>query len=372
MFARVNYNRNIRNTLDYNERKLRLGKAECLLAENFMKDADRLSRTDKLYRFERLNILNEKTKANALHISLSFHPSEKLDNDQMKELASQYMKKLHLDHQPYLAYRHNDTGHPHLHIVSTLIQPDGNRLKLDNILRWQSLRITREMEEQFSLVRFYRPEKIAGQRLSQTSPREVVYGEPGRKEAVAQVLHHVINRYNYTSMTELNAVLRLYNVKAKIVWDKQALKKPRGLMYHTLDEKGHVIGVSFKSSSFVSQPTLKKLEQKFTLNQSLRQQEARRVTTAIDWAFATKTIGWEDFKNELLGENIHIVLEKDKAGDRQSIYYVDMSKRCAFDGEAMGNRYNNEGIKARCASEEQLRLEEFLKPNHRHRLRLHL
>src|ERR1700733_9683912 len=98
MFARVNYNRSIRYTLGYNERKLRLGKAECILAENFLKDVDILSRKDKLYRFERLNVLNEKAKANTLHISLSFHPSDRLDNDQMKDLARQYMEKLHLDH----------------------------------------------------------------------------------------------------------------------------------------------------------------------------------------------------------------------------------------------------------------------------------
>jgi hypothetical protein len=361
MFARVNYNRSIRHTLGYNERKLRLGKAECILAENFLKDVDVLSRKDKLYRFERLNVLNEKAKANTLHISLSFHPSDRLDNDQMKELARQYMEKLHLDHQPYLAYRHRDTGHPHMHLVSTLIQPDGSRLKLDDILRYQSLRITREMEQRLSLVPGYRPPGIRVQkRLREDPPTKVLYGQPGRKEAVEHVLDHVVNNYHYTSLVEFNTALRLYNVRAKIVWEKDTLK-PRGLMYHTLDEKGHSVGVSFKSSSFDSQPTLKKLDRQFALNQSLHREELRRLPSSIDWALAGKSADWEGFRKSLLKEKIHAVLDKGTAGEWKNIYYVDMNTRCAFDGNSLGGRYSSESVQARCESAEKLRLEQTQK-----------
>ena len=371
MFARVNYNRNIRETLGYNERKLNLGNAECILAENFMKDADRLTREDKLYRFERLNVLNEKAKANALHISLSFHPSDGLSNDQMRELARQYMEELHLDHQPWLAYRHHDTGHPHLHIVSTLIQRDGSRLKLDAILRYQSRRLTQEMEKSFSLTKFYRPDSQPTQKLSQAAPRKVIYGEPGRKEATERVLDHVINQYKYSSLAELNAVLKLYNVKAKIVWEDPSLSKARGLMYHTLDEKGHAIGLSFKSSSFPSQPTLKKLEQKFVLNQSLQRQELKKLTLSIDYALAGKSVEWEVFRKNLLKEKVHPILEKDKTGEWRNIYYVDVSSRCSYDGMTIGGRYSSQAIRARCAGEEQLRQEQSLKLIHHQKLRNH-
>jgi len=372
MFARVNYNRSIRHTLGYNEQKLRQGKAECILAENFMKDPELLNRQDKLYRFQRLHVLNEKTKANTLHISLSFHPTERFGNDQMKELARQYMEKLHLDRQPYLAYRHNDTGHPHMHIVSTLIQPDGNRLKLDQILRYQSLRITKELEERFSLVRFYQPGSLPAQKLNQTLPRKVIYGEPGRKEAVERVLDHVLNQYKYSSMAELNAVLRLYNVKAKIVWEDPSLSKARGLMYHTLDEKGHLVGLSFKSSSFPSKPTLGKLEQKFALHPFLQQEELKKLTLSIDWAFAGKSIEWDTLRKNLQKEKIHPILEKDRAGNWRNIYYVDVANRRVYDGEKIGGRYNCPSIQARCAREEGLRLEQSLQLKNQQKLKFHL
>ncbi|HEY4111567.1 relaxase/mobilization nuclease domain-containing protein [Puia sp.] len=35
---------------------------------------------------------------------------------------------LKMESHPYLVYRHNDANHPHIHIVSSLIRPDGNRV----------------------------------------------------------------------------------------------------------------------------------------------------------------------------------------------------------------------------------------------------
>jgi hypothetical protein len=372
MFARVNYNRSIRHTLNYNERKMKLGKAECLLAENFLKDPELLSRDDKLYRFTRLNVLNDKAKANTLHISLSFHPTDKIDNELMKELARRYMGKLHLDRQPWLAYRHYDAGHPHVHIVSTLIQPDGSRVKLDDILEYKSLKATMEIERQCSLVHFYRLEGLPRKRLHDSPPKKLVYGEPLRKEAVERVLDHVINEFRFTSLSEYNAILRLYGVKAKVVWENQALNKPKGLMYHTLDEKGHLIGLSFKSSSFPTRPGLKKLEQRFLLNQSLRQEQLNRLKLSIDWAFAGRKMEWEEFRKSLLKEKIHVVLEKDKHGEWRNIYYVDTANRCAYDGETIGGRYSCQEIRKRCVDEEQMKLKQSLKLDNHQKLKIKL
>ena len=362
MFARVNYNRSIRHTVDYHERKMHLCKAQCILAENFLKDPDLLSRGDKLYFFERLNVLNEKTKANTLHICLSFHPLDDLSNDQMKELAREYMKELHLDRQPYLAYRHYDSGHPHLHIVSTLIRPDGSRLKLDDILRYQSLQITRKMEQRLSLIRGYRPEGIRVQkRPKEGLPKKVVYGQAGRKDAVEHVLDHVINTYRFTNLDRLNTVLRAYNIKAKIIWEGESLK-PRGLMYHTLDEKGHSIGIPFKSSSFASKPTLQKLEHQFVLNKSLFRESFDKLPSSIDRALDDRPTDWEEFRQCLFNQKIHVTLDKDKAGEWGNIYYMDIITHCCFDGNAMGGRYSAKSIQAELASQEKLKLEQSVKP----------
>jgi uncharacterized protein YijF (DUF1287 family) len=48
------------------------------------------------------------------------------------------MEKIGFGEQPYLIYKHEDAGHPHIHIVSTTIKADGSRINTHNIGRNQS------------------------------------------------------------------------------------------------------------------------------------------------------------------------------------------------------------------------------------------
>ena len=54
--------------------------------------------------------------------------------------------------QPYLVYKHNDSGHPHIHIVSSLITPEGKRIRTQNIGRNQSEKTRKEIEKEFNLI----------------------------------------------------------------------------------------------------------------------------------------------------------------------------------------------------------------------------
>ena len=48
------------------------------------------------------------------------------------------MNKIGFVEQPFLVYKHEDAGHPHIHIVSTTIKGDGSRINTHNIGRNQS------------------------------------------------------------------------------------------------------------------------------------------------------------------------------------------------------------------------------------------
>ena len=127
----------IAKTLQYNEEKLTQGTAECILAANFLKDVSRLTPQDKLHCFQRRMALNERVTTNQ-HITLNFDPLDKLSNEQMQQIAKRYMKEIGFERQPYLVYRHYDAGHPHCHIVTTHVRPDGSPIEQYNIGRNQS------------------------------------------------------------------------------------------------------------------------------------------------------------------------------------------------------------------------------------------
>ena len=61
--------------------------AEILLAENYFKDAQHLNFQEKLFMLEHQAKLNERVKANSVHISLSFDPQEKLAKEKLQDIA---------------------------------------------------------------------------------------------------------------------------------------------------------------------------------------------------------------------------------------------------------------------------------------------
>ena len=153
MVAKITCPKNINRALNYNEQKVRQGKAECLYAGNFLKDAEKLNFYEKLHRFEHQNALNERAKTNTLHISLNFDAGDQLDRQKLLNIAADYMKKIGFDRQPYLVYQHHDAGHTHLHIVTTSIEKNGKRIDTFNIGKGKSEKARKELEQEYGLVR---------------------------------------------------------------------------------------------------------------------------------------------------------------------------------------------------------------------------
>src|SRR5687768_7122847 len=149
MVAKITTPKSINRALNYNEQKVKGEKAECLFAGNFLKDANELNFYQKLERFEYQNSLNQRAKTNTLHISLNFDMQDKLSTEKLIEIASKYMAKIGFGDQPYLVYQHHDTGHAHLHIVTTSIQNDGRRIDTFNIGKNESERARKSLELEY-------------------------------------------------------------------------------------------------------------------------------------------------------------------------------------------------------------------------------
>lgn len=77
MVAVIHASSSLRNTLNYNERKVEEQVATCLAAVNYPKDVQDLTFYQKLNRLQNQAELNMKTKINSVHVSLNFDASEK-------------------------------------------------------------------------------------------------------------------------------------------------------------------------------------------------------------------------------------------------------------------------------------------------------
>ncbi|MES1223061.1 MAG: relaxase/mobilization nuclease domain-containing protein, partial [Bacteroidota bacterium] len=330
MVARINTGKSISKALNYNEKKLQQGKAEILISSGFLKEARDLNFYDKIKTFQKLTSLNERATTHSLHISLNFDPSEKLSNEKLIEIAGSYMDKIGFKDQPYLVYRHYDSGHPHIHIVSTNIKRNGKRISMHNMGRNQSETARKEIETEYNLVKAEAKKNTDIIHLAPIQATKILYGKGETRRAISNVLGPVLNQYKFSSLHELNAILILYNITADPGQDGSEIYANKGLTYHVLDEKGNKVGIPQKASSFFMKPTLSKLEKLFRENRSLKETYRKKLTVAIDWQLLKKPTTVEQLVKALEKEHITMILRRGKSDIIFGVTYIDHRSKCVF------------------------------------------
>ena len=213
------------------------GKAECIYAGNFLREYGKMNFYQKFQGFEDRNVLNERATTKTLHVSLNFDTSEKMSNDKLKEIASAYMDKIGFGEQPYLVYQHFDAGHPHVHVVSTTIRDDGTRINTHNLGQNQSEKARKEIEQLYKLVRAENQKQISKQQIKPVDVSKVVYRKSETKRSISNAVNAVVNNYKFTSLPELNAALRQFNVIADRGNEDGRIYKHRGLVYRILMQR---------------------------------------------------------------------------------------------------------------------------------------
>ncbi len=343
MVARINTSKSIIRALNYNEKKVQMGKAEILHAAGFLKSLHRLNFYDKIRRFQSLTSLNHRTVTNCLHVSLNFDPSENLTNEKMEGIANAYMDKIGFGQQPYLIYRHFDSGHPHMHIVSTNIKKNGERISMHRIGGNQSEKARKEIEVEFKLVKAAYKNPLT-EKFLPVNNAKVVYGKSELKRSISNVLDLVIAHFKVSSLLELNAVLGLYNIRAERGEPGTRMFNKKGLVFTALDEKGKKTGVAIKASLFYMKPTLKMLEGKFKENEILKSNYRGQVLATILWVFNKRPKDMASFSKELEKEGIQLVLRKGKSDIIYGLTYVDLKHKVVFNGSELGKRFSANAV----------------------------
>ncbi|KVV14374.1 relaxase/mobilization nuclease domain-containing protein [Flavobacterium sp. TAB 87] len=352
MVAIIKTSHSIQHILNYNENKVKAGVAECISAEKYPIDLEKLNFTLKLNRSLKLAQLNENAKRNTVHISLNFDTSENHSKEKLIEISNVYMQKIGFGKQPYLVYEHQDAGHPHVHIVTNNIQRDGKRIDLHLLGIRKSEPARKEIEELFGLVKAQDRKVKEPLLLTPISTPRINYGKVESKKAISTILNFVVNEYKYTSLPELNAVLKQYNVLADRGKEDSRVFKNNGILYKILDKNGKTVGVPIKASDFYTKPTLKNLEGNFKLNKVKRTKHQAYTKNEIDKILqSNKQYSLDSFVSQLQSKGIHAELRKSSEGQLYGITYIDHRTKCVFNGSALGKQYSAKAIVERCLSE---------------------
>jgi hypothetical protein len=344
MVCKVRCGKSIKGALNYNENKVKEGKAECIGAVNFVGESHHMTFYEKLARFQNLIEGNTRAKTNTLHISLNFDISEKLTQNKLSQIATAYMDKIGFGDQPYLVYQHHDAAHPHLHIVTTNIQEDGRRIGTHNLGRNQSEMARKEIEVQFALIKAQsKPKQDLD--FGQQGVDKAVYGRSETRKTIDSIVGMVMQKYNCTSLIEFNTALRQFNVIADRGKEGTTMYQKNGLLYWILDRRGTKIGVPIKASALVSRPTMKNLQSKFQANEQFRQIHKDRLTMVIDSFFhTTKRQTRVNFCDYLNSYGVYPVFRENKDGRVYGITFIDNRKGAVINGSDLGKEYSGQAL----------------------------
>jgi hypothetical protein len=338
MVAKIKSGKSIIGALNYNEIKVRNNKAQLIDAAGYFKDLQDLNFYEKLFRLTDLASGNERTKTNAVHISLNFANGEDLEIPFLQQIIGDYMEQIGFGNQPYLAYKHSDAGHPHVHIVTTNIQTSGERISLHLLGKTKSETARKAIEIKYGLQQA--GNKLDGQKMPERiNLKRVEYGKTETKRAITNVVNEVMKSYRFTSISEMNAVLNQFNVTADMGSKDSRMNEKHGLVYWVIDKKGNKLGVPIKASSIYGKPTLKTLEGRFKLNEVLRKPLKEQLKNAIDGVL-NKSLSMVEFQIALHEKGIQVVFRQNDDGRLYGVTFVDHNSKSVFNGSDLGKQYS--------------------------------
>jgi Relaxase/Mobilisation nuclease domain len=349
MVAVIKASHALSRILRYNENKVSTGAARFLGEANCPFDGAAVGLMPKLHYLEGMAALNARIEHPGVHISLNFPPDEEsLTDSRLLEMARVYMQEIGFGAQPWLAYRHTDAGHPHLHIVSMKVRPDGSRIDMHNIGRNQSEIARKAIEKSFGLIPAERHGRTAEYKPEPVQAARVQYGKAPTKKAIGNVLQFVLKNYRFGSLPELNAVLGLYNIRADRGKVTSRTFVSGGLLYRAIDGAANPLGLPIKASDYHFKPTLPRLEIMFKGNKSHQDKARSRLRTAID-STLLKSDGnsLENLRGNLKAKGVDLVLRQSADGQVYGLTYIDHTTRCVINGSSLGKPYSAKGLLGR-------------------------
>ena len=174
----------------YNESKVKTGAAEIFGTRNVHFDA--VNPAQKIDLLEYLAKFNYRVKNKSTHLILSFTQKDELTKVKMQSIVDDYMEELGFGGQPAFIYLHKDTDNPHLHIVTTPVEADGQKIDTA-FIKNRSNRIRQDLEKKYDLV--VAEDQKKNHDISQTAKGSRQYKQIKLKQAIEDLKFSSLGAY---------------------------------------------------------------------------------------------------------------------------------------------------------------------------------
>ena len=334
MIAKISATENLGGALGYNFKKVEKGEASILLAQGLYQNKEGTYTMAEVFP-DMQALIPEKcrTKKMVFHCSLNPHPDDKISDEQLVQVAREYMEALGYGNQPYIVFKHSDISREHIHIVSLRVDSRGQKIN-DKFEKRRSKQITDALERKFGLIP---GSKITHREMGEVSKIDTTKGNI--KKQVAETLRSVLKHYKFCSLGELNAILSRYHLAVEEVKTEFRGKKYDGLVYVPTDDKGDKVGTPIHASDIgrgVGYTAVQNRMQKSKQNvKPLIPSVRNKVLQTMHTSPKTE----EELRQRLEEQSLRAVIRKNESGRIYGITFIDDKAGIALNGSRLGKGY---------------------------------
>ena len=336
MVAKINSGNSLYGILSYNQTKVDKSQAKVIFANKMIENADgNFDIHTCLQSFEPYLLANKRTEKPALHISINPAPKDKLSDEQLVEIAQEYMQKMGYGDQPFIVYLHEDIERRHIHIVSLRVDENGKKIN-HNFERRRSMDACRELEQKYGLIPADQKQRQDGLPL-----KKVEYEKGDVKHQIANVIRPIAQSWHFQSLKEYRALLTLYNIGVEEVRGEIKDKEYKGLVYSALNSKGEKVGNPFKSSLFGKSVGIEALEKRIEesteviKNRGLKERSKKVIAATMQ-----TTNNRTDFEKALEKQGISALFRINDEGRIYGATFIDHEQKCVFNGSRLGKEFS--------------------------------
>ena len=334
MIAKISATENLGRALGYNFKKVEKGEANILLAaELYQSKEGRYTMEDVLADMEALIPKNCRTKKTVFHCSLNPHPDDKISDEQLVQVAREYMEALGYGKQPYIVFKHSDIAREHIHIVSLRINGEGKKIN-DKFEKRRSKKITDTLERKYNLIP---RSKIADKVMNETPKIDTTRGNI--KEQVANIVRMVLKHYCFCSLGELNAILSAYYLAVEEVKTEFRGKKYDGLVYVPTDEKGNKAGTPIHASDIGRGVGYTAVQNRMQKSKQAIKPLISIIRYRVLQTMRTSPKTEEELRQRLEEQGLRAVIRKNESGRIYGITFIDDKAGIALNGSRLGKGY---------------------------------
>ena len=336
MIAKISVGKSLYDALAYNQNKVDQEKGKVLFTNKISENYNGMFDIYKCIEcFNKYIPEGIRTKKNIIHISLNPHPDDKLSDEQLSEIAQEYMKKLGYINQPFMVFKHEDINRHHVHIVSVRTNEYGKKIN-DSFEHVRSKKITDELEKKYNL---HPAEK---QNCSEYPElKKVNYRDGDVKHQISNTVKALISSYYFESFTEYKALLSLYNIHVEEIKGEATGKPYHGIIYSATNDKEEKKGNPIKASRISRSVSYNAISRKIaTSTKRIKEKKLKEHTRqAVSEAFNGSRTR-KQFEKELRKKGINVIFRQNSSKRIYGVTFIDHDSRVVLNGSRLGKEYS--------------------------------